>query len=199
MPISQIISRIDQMVTLGTPLFIFIAGGSCSGKTTLAGELKNHLPTSSVINMDDYFRNIDDPDLPRENGIKSFDNPGSYHLSELIDHLKKFNQRLSILTPTYDVKTNQRTVGKKMVQASNIVIVDGLFAIDLVKRLDINKITVFVDAPYRTRLLRRVARDKQFGLSAEVVEHHFRCEVEPCYQRLVFPQSKVADFIIKNE
>ncbi len=196
--IPQIILKINSCLLLGKPLFIFIAGGSCSGKTTLTKEIKKSLNQASVVSMDDYFLDFDDPNLPKENGQISFDSPGSYHQFEMIEHLKKLNQSESILTPVYNLKYNQRTTEKKEVPSSDIVIIDGLFSINLGKELNLNKITIFVDAPLKTRLRRRVLRDK--GLAPEdVIIHHFLCHIEPLYQKFVFPQMEFADLVIKNE
>ena len=196
--VTQVLSKINQSLISGKPLFVFIAGGSCSGKTTLTKELKKCLPQASILSMDDYFRNFNDPDLPHENDRVSFEKPDSYHLIELTNHLEELNQYHSVLAPIYDLKHNQRTEDKKTVFASNIIIVEGLFSINLGKELNLNQIKIFVDAPYRTRLLRRVDRDHNIA-SEEVVEHFFRCYIEPCYRKLIFPQSNFADLIIKNE
>jgi len=196
--ISPIILKIKSCLLLGKPLFVFIAGGSCSGKTTLTKEIKNRLTQASVISMDDYFLDFDDPKLPEENGRISFDSPGSYHLLEMIEHLKKLNKNESVLAPVYNLENNQRTTEKKEIPASDIVIIDGLFSINLGKELNLNKITIFVDAPLRTRLMRRVFRDKGLA-SKEVIAHHFCCYIEPLYKKFVFPQLEFADLVIKNE
>jgi len=196
--IPQIILKINSCLLLEKPLFVFIAGGSCSGKTTLTKEIKSRLPQTSVMSMDDYFLDFDDPDLPRENGRISFDSPGSYHWFEMIEHLKKLNQNESVLATVYNLTDNQRTKEKKEIFASDIVIIDGLFSINLGKEIDLNKITIFVDTPLRTRLKRRVFRDK--GLASEnIIIHHFLCYIEPLYQKFVFPQLEFADLVIKNE
>ncbi len=199
--IDQILSEIDQSKVLGRPLFVFIAGGSCSGKTTLANELKKQLPKASILNMDDYFRDFDDPDLPKEDGRISYEKKESYYLDTLINDLKTLNLWHSVFTPVYDIKRNKRTGEKKLVFESDIVIVEGLFAIDLGKDYRFNQLTIFVDAPYRTRLIRRITRIKQLFPQAteELIEHHFRCYVERWYKELIYPQARIAHLIIKNE
>lgn len=196
--VAQILPLINQYLAKGSPLFVFIAGGSCSGKTTLTQELQKSLPQASVLTMDNYFRNYTDPKVPTENNKLSFDKLEAYQLVEIEEHLKRLNQHRYVYGPIYDLEHNLRTNEQKLIPMSNIVIVDGLYAVDIGKGLNLNQITVFVDAPYRIRLMRRIARDQRFA-SREVVERHFRCQVEPVFQKDIYPQLKIADLVIKNE
>ena len=200
MSVELVVSRINNflMSARTNPLFVLIAGGSCSGKTTLTKEITGYFPDSSTVSMDDYFLDIDDPNLPIENGRITFDKQESYHLQELSEHLMSLNQRCSIMSPTYNLEHNKRALEKKMIGEADIVIVDGLYAINLGNNLDINKLSIFVDAPYQTRLLRRIARDKNI-VSEEVIEHFFRYRIEPLYQKYVLPQSSQADLIIQSK
>lgn len=192
-----VVERINDCLSSNkrNPLFVFIAGGSCAGKTTLAKRLNNYFTKSSVIPMDDYFLDIDDPDLPIENGRLSFDKPESYHLQELSEHLMLLNQHYSILSPVYNLSDNKRVDRKKRIPPTELIIVEGLYAIRLGHNLSItNKLSVFVNTPYHIRLQRRIDRDKDIA-PEEVIEHFFRNRAEPLYQEYIFPQLKMADTV----
>ena len=179
------------------PLFIPVAGGSCSGKTTISREISQHFKDSAIFSLDDYFKDIDDPNLPTFNNRISFDLPESYNLMEIYRHLEYLSQGEFVLSPVYDISKNKRTIGKKIVNSESIIVIDGLYAISISRELNLNQISIFIDIPYDIRLSRRLARDKVIATPA-AIEHFFYYQAEPIYQKLILPQQSLANIIFSN-
>ncbi|MDO8507027.1 MAG: hypothetical protein Q7S53_00465 [bacterium] len=186
-------------------LVVAVAGGSCSGKSYFCEKLVGALTALNIsqtkLMLDDYFRDISDPQLPvGSGGLPLFDSPGSYQEAEIKEHLLALVSNKTVECPVYDLTRNKRshkeTVSKN---PSEVIIVDGLFAIDIVRSTGVPSRYVFLDASGLLRLKRRINRDAEmFNISPDIITDVFWDQIEPAHQEFIEPQRKFADLIIKT-
>lgn len=207
MPSKEALQNIIALISgANGKALIVIAGGSCSGKSYFADKLSSELDKlsmpNSVVHLDNYFKDLDDPSLPRsESGRRLFDDPNSYHMFDFIFDVSKLISGKAIRMPAYDKAVCKRIVGSEMsVEPSNIIIAEGLFAISMLRCLEsIEKINVFIDASESLRLDRRIKRDAlKYGISEDKIRKTFLEKVEPCHLRYVEPQKNQARIIISE-
>ena len=198
MEIRAIVEKVEKSGR--NPFFIFISGESCAGKTFLAKKLLAYFKDeAALIEMDDYFKDRDDPSLPMFGGRLSFDLPTSYWLEEIKTDVTDLKHYIQIGMPTYDILKNVRT-GKRLFDRKRVIIVEGLYA-SMVSDAIINpeeKINIMVKAATKTRLTRRIQRDvARFSWSEEDIESYFYSHIEPIGKMYISRQK--ADLIIEND
>lgn len=185
---------------------IVISGGSCSGKSYFAGQLLSELDklsiSASIVHLDNYFKDIDDASLPRnENGGRIFDEPDSYYGLDFIADVTKLIFGKSIRMPVYDKTVCKRIIGGEVdVKPANIIIAEGLFAINMLSGLEsARKINIFFDISESVRLNRRIRRDTlRYGVSEDKVRKTFFDKVRPCHLKYVEPQKEKANIVINE-
>jgi uridine kinase len=109
------------------PLIIGIAGGSGSGKSTVARNVAEHLTTSSVafIDMDAYYKNF--PEISLEERKKlNWDHPDAFDYDLLCAHLEALSRRRPIQKPEYDFVTHLRRAETTRVEPADVVVIDGI-------------------------------------------------------------------------
>lgn len=180
---------------------IGIAGGSCSGKTTLAQQLFQSFEpdTACLIFQDSYY--IDQSHKFKEDGGEvNFDHPSAIEFSLLIEHLKALKSGQAVQVPNYDFVTHTRKIERQHFPHKPVVIVDGtlLFAIkDLRPCLDFK---FFVEASEKLRLERRKERDvTERGRSLSGILRQFENHVKPMHDQFVEPSKAFADQIIPGD
>lgn len=181
------------------PTIIGIAGGTASGKTTIAKRLyEEALKNGSValIRIDDYYYNKDK--IPKNaDGKGNYDHPDSYDSRLLITHLKALKKGETIEKPLYDFVSQARLLKTETVLPANIIIVEGImaFAIDDLRKLF--DIKIFVDTPDDIRFIRRLKRDMEDrGRSLSSIVNQYLESVRPMHHAFVEPSKKYADLII---
>jgi len=179
-------------------IFIGIAGGSGSGKTTVVKKILESLPDSSVsiLSQDAYYK--DNGHLSAEERSKiNFDHPDSVEFSLLVKHMDKLKKGEDIPMPIYSYITCSRNKETIPVLPRSVVIVEGILILtnsELRKRLDIK---VFVDADPDDRLIRIIRRDiEERGRSFSQVLDHYETWVKPMYQTFIEPTKRFADIIV---
>jgi uridine kinase len=177
---------------------IGVAGGSSSGKTTIAERLAeltgiDHL---SLIELDSYYVAHDDLALEERRRI-NYDHPDAFDWPLLNDHLAALHAGASVPVPTYDYELYNRSSQTRMVDPAKIVVVDGILVLwdrALRERFDLK---IFVDTAPDIRLIRRLRRDvSQRGRSTEGVIEQWLETVRPSHERFVEPSKRYADVII---
>ena len=179
----------------GSYLIVGVGGGSCSGKSTVATELINHLEDGAVLLMDDYYRSQAVSD---ERFDVNFDEPGSLDLDLLCSHLETIRGGGTVRKPLYDFETHCRK-GFEMFIPSRVTILDGLFALhdNIRPHLDFG---IFCDCSDRERMRRRVARDsEERGRSRVSIVHQYATTVRPMHERYVEKTRVGANWVILNE
>ncbi|TNJ68261.1 uridine kinase [Paenibacillus hemerocallicola] len=179
-------------------LMIGIAGGTGSGKTTVAERLVAALGEERVafLSQDSYY--ADNRHLTMEDRERiNYDHPDSVDGDLLLDHLRLLRSRQPIDMPVYDFSTHSRVERTIRVQSKRVVIVEGilLFADPLIRQeLDIK---VFVDTDADVRVLRRLSRDiQERGRTVESVFAQYLNTVKPMHDAFVEPSKRYADLII---
>jgi uridine kinase len=186
----------------GTTL-VTVSGGSCSGKSYFTARLTRHLDSlgikSAVVCLDDYFKNGNDPTVPRnDTGRKLFDSPESFHSAECRKHLRQLLTGKTAVVPKYSFAVMRR-VADKSVSPAPVIIIEGLFALRFYGSLCPRQVNIFMDASVGVRETRRLNRDITLALSEEEIEENFWAKVVPCHQKYVAPQIVLADIIINTD
>ncbi|MDA1081578.1 MAG: uridine kinase [Gemmatimonadetes bacterium] len=179
-------------------LIIGIAGGSGSGKTTIAGRIATELAPvlTSCIDMDAYYRHR--PDLSFEERQRlNWDHPDSLDFDLFIEQLDQLGRGETVAKPVYDYATHLRSVDAETVGGADVVIVDGilLFADERVReRCDVK---IFVDADADERLIRRLNRDvAERGRPLDEIIEQYLSTVKPMHLQFVEPTKQYADVIV---
>jgi len=179
-------------------LVVGIAGGTGSGKTTVAKTIMAALPPEHVamIEYDAYYR--DRPDLTLEERAQlNFDHPDSLEVDLLVEHLSRLKQGLSVDVPIYDFKAHRRREESRATEATRVVIVEGILVfVDprVRERLDMK---IFVDTDPDIRVFRRIRRDmEQRGRTFESIRDQYYRTVRPMHLQFVEPSKRWADLII---
>jgi uridine kinase len=175
-----------------------IAGGTGSGKTTVAKRIATALPAGAVttIEHDAYYR--DRSELPPEERAQlNYDHPDALETELLVEHLDRLRAGEPVDVPIYDFKEHQRSVESRRVEATPIVLVEGILVFvepQLRQRLDIK---LFVDTDSDIRIFRRIRRDMEHrGRTFDSVREQYYRTVRPMHLQFVEPSKRTADLII---
>lgn len=179
-------------------LLIGIAGGTASGKTTLAKILKDAFQDEvTMLRHDFYYHDKSYFSVPDEK--INFDHPESFETDLLIDHLKRLISGEKIERPVYSYKTNERLQEKKVVKPSPIIIVEGILIFHYPKLRDLFDLKIYIDTDADIRLLRRINRDiKKRDRTFDSVRNQYLATVKPMHERYVEPTKYLADIIIPH-
>lgn len=178
---------------------IGIAGGTASGKTTLARKLyesTKKVGSVSILRFDDYYYKMDH--LTYEERCKiNYDHPDSFDVELLISHLQELKKGNPIDKPTYDYVVHNRAKETELIEPSNVIIVEGILIFAIPALREMFDVKIFVDTPDDIRLLRRLKRDvEDRGRTIESVSAQYLETVRPMHEAFVEPSKKYADLII---
>jgi uridine kinase len=180
------------------PLIIGIAGGTGSGKSTIAAKIAAALPQESVVVLDhdSYYR--DRPDLSLdERANLNFDHPDALDSQLLVTHLGRLREGFPIDVPVYDFKSHRRLAEARTVHPTPVVVVEGILVFVDAALRDALDIKVFVDTDADIRVFRRIRRDlEQRGRSFQAVRDQYYRTVRPMHMQFVEPSKRWADLII---
>ena len=180
------------------PVMIGVAGGTGSGKTTVAQEILRRAGTHqiSLIQHDAYYRNLDDLPLAQR-AMRNFDHPDALDNDLLISHLQELKVGRPVEIPVYDFTTHTRTAETQHVEAHRVVMVEGIliFADEALRRL--MDVKIYVDTDADIRFIRRLERDiAERGRTMDSVIRQYLATVRPMHQEFVEPSKRYADVII---
>lgn len=177
-------------------IFIGIAGGTGSGKTTLTAHLKQHFGDDiSVVHHDSYYKH---QDLPFEERCKqNYDHPDAFDTDLMVQHLRELKAGNPIHCPVYSYSEHQRTEKTELVRPSKVVIVEGILILQDPALRDLLDIKIFVETDADVRILRRALRDvRDRGRTLESVISQYLTTVKPMHEQFVEPSRKYADIIV---
>ncbi|KAG0380637.1 MAG: uracil phosphoribosyltransferase-domain-containing protein [Linnemannia gamsii] len=178
-----------------------IAGGSASGKTSVAQRIIKNLnvPWVVLLSMDSFYKDL----TPEEIEIASrndwdFDSPNSYDYDLLLETVTKLKEGKMVDVPIYDFETHKRVPNKvNTVYGANVIIFEGIFGLYDKKVLDMMDLKVFVDTDVDICLARRIKRDvAERGFDVAGVLKLYERFVKPSYDNYVYPTKKNADVVI---
>lgn len=181
------------------PIIIGIAGGSASGKTSIAKILKQRFEDTQsvyIITMDDYYK--DQRDIPFEERLKvNYDHPFAFDMELLIEDLKSLKNKQAIDKPIYDFINHTRSDQTEIVHPANVLVVEGLMALENKELRNLLDIKVFVDTDVDIRFIRRLVRDvKKRGRTMDNVVEQYLTTVRLMHEQFVEPSKRYADIII---
>lgn len=180
------------------PLIIGVAGGTGSGKSTVAKRVAEALPEASVafIEMDAYYRNfthLSSEELEHLN----WDHPDAFDVELLTTDLAQLARGEAIEAPRYEFATHSRSTETRTVRAADVVVVDGILLLADERVRDLCDVKVFVDADADIRLIRRIRRDMaKRGRSLDSILDQYLTTVQPMHLQFVEPSKRYADIIV---
>jgi uridine kinase len=179
------------------PFLIGVAGGTCSGKTTVSEKLAElaggeHL---ALIKLDSYY--MSRSYLPIEERAKvNYDHPDAFDWQLLNDHLAALSAGASVPVPVYDYTNHDRSGDVRVVRPASIVVVEGILVLwepQLRERFDLK---VYIDTDPDIRLIRRLQRDVvSRGRTHDSIIEQYLTTVRPAHDQFIEPSKRFADVI----
>ncbi|KAF9542146.1 Uridine-cytidine kinase-like 1 [Mortierella hygrophila] len=178
-----------------------IAGGSASGKTSVAQRIIKNLnvPWVVLLSMDSFYKDLtaEEVEIAHRNDW-DFDSPNSYDYDLLLETVTKLKEGKQVDVPIYDFETHKRVPNKvNTVYGANVIIFEGIFGLYDKKVLEMMDLKVFVDTDVDICLARRIKRDvAERGFDVTGVLKLYQRFVKPSYDNYVYPTKKNADVVI---
>jgi uridine kinase len=181
-----------------TPLVIGIAGGSGSGKTTVAQIILQRVGPDriSFLQHDAYYKDLSGLP-PIQRAEVNFDHPNSLENELLIKHILLLKKGRAVEVPIYDFSTHRRTNRTYTVQPRSVILVEGILIFAESTLRELFDVKIFVDTDADLRLIRRLQRDiAERGRTTESVIKQYMSTVRPMHLDFVEPSKRYADVII---
>lgn len=194
---SRPIPRYSAHMPSSSPLLVAIAGGTGSGKTTLAQKLTEQLaPDVAVLEHDWYY--LDRSRLtPGERSRVNYDEPAALDNALLAEHLRDLKAGRGVECPQYDFSTHTRRSETRRVESAPIVAVEGILLLSIPELCQAFDLRIFVDTDDDIRLLRRIRRDLiERGRDLGSIEHQYHSSVRPMHLLHVAPSKRNAHLIV---
>lgn len=181
-----------------SPLIIGVAGGSGSGKTTIAESVVDVVGPEHIVLVphDAYYRDQDALSFEERAQI-NYDHPDSLETELLADHLKRLRAGESVPRPVYDFSTHTRSDETVTVDPESVILVEGILVLAEPELRDLMDLKVYVDTDADLRLLRRLTRDiVERGRTMDSVLEQYQATVRPMHIQFVEPSKRFADIIV---
>ncbi|MGM9662487.1 MAG: uridine kinase [Oscillospiraceae bacterium] len=177
-------------------IFIGIAGGTGSGKTTLTRHLQQRFGDNiSVIHHDNYYKRQDCSFAERCR--QNYDHPDAFETDLLIRHLQALKRGEAVDCPVYSFSEHNRTDETVHIAPTKVVIVEGILIFQHPELRRLLDIKIFVETDADVRILRRALRDvRDRGRTLESVVTQYLTTVKPMHEQFVEPSRKYADIVV---
>lgn len=182
---------------MSSPVIVGIAGGTGSGKTTVAMRIHEGVGlSSSLIQYDWYYKDLSGfPD--EERAQTNFDHPDSLDTDLLVQHLQALKAGQAVACPQYDFQTHRRAQETTRMEASPVVIVEGILIFSDPRVRALLDLKLYVDTAADIRVFRRIRRDiRERGRDFESIRSQYFSTVRPMHMLYVEPTKAYADLII---
>ncbi|MEA4875019.1 uridine kinase [Anaerorhabdus sp.] len=181
------------------PIVIGIAGGSASGKTSVARKIKEAFDDTNsvtIIRQDDYYKN--QSHLTMEERVKTnYDHPFAFDNDFLIEQLQLLLEGKDIEKPIYDFVNHTRSDNTEVIQTCDVLILEGLFILENEQLRNLLDIKIFVDTDADVRFIRRLKRDvEDRGRTLDSVINQYIKTVRDMHSQFVEPSKRYANIII---
>jgi uridine kinase len=180
------------------PIIIGVAGGTASGKTTVADAILDQVGRDRIayIEHDSYYRDLGH--LPLEDRRKmNFDHPDALETEFLVAHLRQLQAGHPIEVPIYDFATYCRTQETRHIEPRRVILVEGILIFVDKELRQMMDVKLYVDTDADLRFIRRLQRDIQDrGRTMESVVQQYLTTVRPMHLEFVEPSKRHADIII---
>ncbi len=179
------------------PFFIGVAGGTCSGKTTVSERLAElagdeHL---ALIKLDSYYITRDHQPIA-ERALANYDHPDAFDWQLLNDHIAALSAGAAVPVPIYDYANHTRSGDVRQVHPARIVVVEGILVLYEPQLRDRFDLKVYVDTDADLRLIRRLNRDVvERGRTPENIVAQYLATVRPSHEQFIEPSKRHADVI----
>ncbi|WP_413211733.1 uridine kinase [Lactobacillus iners] len=189
------------METQKKPIIIGIAGGSGSGKTTIAMEIYNrfkrkHNDRILKITQDSYYKCNDNLSMTERSKI-NYDHPDAFDMKLLAHQLNSLINHHAIEMPIYDFTQHTRSKETTHVEPADIILLEGILTLFDKQLRNLMGIKIYVDTDDDIRFIRRLKRDTQErGRSVDSVISQYLATVKPMYHQFIEPTKRYADIII---
>lgn len=180
-------------------VIIGIAGGSASGKTSIAQSIYDRFKGShrvKIIKQDDYYK--DQSDKTMEERVKTnYDHPFAFDNDLLVSDLKKLKKKERIEKPTYDYSEHTRSDITEVIEDRDVIILEGIFVLAEEEVRDLCDILIYVDTDADIRFIRRLRRDvEERARTVDSVCNQYLETVRPMHEQFIEPSKKYAHIII---
>jgi len=180
------------------PLVIGIAGGSGSGKTTVAQEILQRVGPDRIafLQHDSYYKDLSGLP-PAQKAEVNFDHPNSLETELLAQHIASLRDGKPVEVPIYDFSTHSRTSQTYTVRPRMVILVEGILIFTEAALRNMFDVKIFVDTDSDLRFIRRLERDiTERGRTTESVIKQYQATVRPMHMEFVEPSKRYADVII---
>ena len=179
-------------------ILIGIAGGTGSGKTSIAKAIASDFGKSEValIEQDSYYKDLSNLTM-EERSLVNFDHPDAIDFTLMSDHLKELLVGNMVDVPIYDFKTHTRRRESRAIEKHHIIILEGILTLFDQTIRNMMDIKIYVETADDIRIIRRVKRDinKRNRIFDSVIEQYYKT-VRPMHIQFVEPTKKYADIIV---
>ena len=179
-------------------IVIGIAGGTGSGKTTVANEIVKTVGKENVcyIPHDAYYKELEELPHNQREAI-NYDHPNSLDTPLMIEHVKRLKAGQAVELPVYDFTTHARTEETIRIEPNPVILVEGILIFVDPELRELCDVKIFVDTDADIRLIRRIRRDiTERGRTIESVLSQYEATVRPMHLEFVEPAKRYADIII---
>lgn len=182
------------------PFIIGIAGGSGSGKTTVAKSILGSFDSSRalMLDMDSYYKDLSHLTLPERRNI-NFDHPDAFDAELFVEHVNTLRAGRAIAKPVYDFSRSTRSAQTHPIAPTPLIIIEGILVLAIPSVRKLLDAAVFVSTDDDIRFIRRMQRDvTERGRSMESVIAQYTKTVRPMHHAFVEPSKRYADVIIPH-
>ena len=195
--VAKNVIRRSKIVNNDNIMIIGVAGGTGSGKTTLARHIANAFGDRvAVITHDSYYRAQNDKSI-EERALQNYDHPDAFETDLLCRHLEMLANGRAVDVPVYDYTIHNRADATVRVEPKPVIVLEGILLFsdeELRNKMDLK---IFVDTDADERILRRIMRDTaERGRTLESVIKQYLTTVKPMHDAFVEPFKRYADVIV---
>lgn len=181
------------------PLLIGIAGGTASGKTSIAKHIQERFDNYKsviILRQDDYYK--DQSHMEMEERVKTnYDHPFAFDNELLISDMKKLLNNEAIKKPIYDFSVHNRSSETEIIEPCDVIVLEGLFVLESQELRNLLDIKVYVDTDADIRFIRRLVRDiNERQRTLESIISQYTTTVRVMHELFIEPSKRYADIII---
>lgn len=181
------------------PLVLGIAGGTASGKTTVARKIHEAFSSRvAFIDQDSYYRPLDHLTLEERREV-NFDHPDAFDQDLLASHVRRLKSGEAVEKPVYDFVTSTRQPRTVTVKPAELILIEGILVLHMDALREQMDVRIFVETEDDVRIIRRLTRDiKERGRDFDHVIHQYFAHVRPMHMAFVEPSKRWADIIVPH-